>query len=152
MRRAVLVAFAALACAEGPRPEPLDSTESNYQLGVEVRANVGSPFIIVQRTQSWPALSANRVWYYAHVIDRHELTYSGREGTVLLVAYREFHEEPGSGAPMLARPAFAQDLRYDLALSDIIAFRDYRIRVIEATTEGIRAVVLSDRKPVPTEQ
>ena len=151
MRRIVLVAFAALACANHqPRPESIDSTESNYQLGVEVRANVGAPFIIVQRTLQWPARSANGVWYYAHLIDRHELTYSGREGTVLLVAYREFHREPG-GDP-LARPAFAQDLRYDLALSDTIAFRDYRIRVIEATTAGIRAVVLSDGKPEPPKQ
>jgi hypothetical protein len=41
----------------------------------------------------------------------------------------------------MARPAFYQDLNYDLSESKIIGFRDIRIEVIEGTNTDIKFMV-----------
>ncbi|MDZ4321556.1 MAG: hypothetical protein U1A07_22425 [Phenylobacterium sp.] len=64
-----------------------------------------------------------------------ELLYGGvSKGTVTL-AYREFMRD-------LARPAFSQELKYDLADGDEIGFRGARLKVIKATNVSIRYVVM----------
>jgi hypothetical protein len=65
------------------------------------------------------------------------LIYTGRTGNVIRMTYREF-----SGN--LARPAFTIDVTYDLSDSDIIAFREARLQVIEATNVSIQYKVLSN--------
>lgn len=66
---------------------------------------------------------------------RRELVYSGvSKGTVSL-SYREFVTD-------MARPAFTQDLRYDLAEGDEIGFRGARFKVLKATNTMIRYQVL----------
>lgn len=66
---------------------------------------------------------------------RRELVYSGSsKGTVKLL-YREFSND-------FARPAFSQDLTYDLADGDEIGFRGARFKVLKATNTSIRYVVL----------
>lgn len=59
------------------------------------------------------------------------------------VTYREFVRTgiTGTDPAEFARPAFAQEMQYDLSQSDVIVFREWRIRVLEATNEKIRAVV-----------
>jgi hypothetical protein len=63
-----------------------------------------------------------------------ELLYNGKSGKTIKVTYREFVDS-------MARPAFYQNLEYDLAESRDIGFRDIRITVIEATNSFIRFVV-----------
>lgn len=139
------MALAAVACNSRP-PQyvpPTDTTERSYTLGTEVRASVGAAFLSVQRTQKHHYWNAEwRYWTTEIQINRHELLYSGVDRKTLLVSYREYASQ--SEADLYARPAFAQDLRYDLAASDTIVFRDYRMRIIEATNEAIRVVVLSE--------
>lgn len=66
---------------------------------------------------------------------RRELVYSGAsKGTVKLL-YREFNND-------LARPAFSQDLTYDLADGDEIGFRGARFKVLKATNVSIQYIVL----------
>lgn len=66
---------------------------------------------------------------------RREIVYSGvSKGTVSLL-YREY-----SGN--MARPAFSQDLTYDLSEGDEIGFRGARFKVLKATNTSIRYVVL----------
>jgi hypothetical protein len=152
MKRTVLLlmALASLGCGSSPPPGPVatDRTERNYTIGVEVQATVGSPFITSERIQQhWYRTNAG-AWFSERQIDRHELLYSGRDGKTPLVTYREYSatDSYGAQAPvnLLARPAFSQELRYDLAASDAIVFREYRIRVAEATNESIRVVVVAD--------
>lgn len=60
-----------------------------------------------------------------------ELIYGGLSQKTISISYREFSD--GS-----ARPAFSQDLKYDLADGDIIGFRGARFQVLKATNVGIR--------------
>lgn len=66
---------------------------------------------------------------------KRELVYSGVSGGVVRLSYREFSGD-------LARPAFTQELTYDLADGDEIGFRGARFRVLKATNVSIRYVVV----------
>jgi hypothetical protein len=70
------------------------------------------------------------------------LIYSGKMGTRLRIGYREF-----SGN--LARPAFNNDVEYDLTESSVIGYKGARIEVIEATNEHIRYRVIRTFNSIP---
>lgn len=67
---------------------------------------------------------------------RKELIYNGRSGDTIRVIYREYT----SGD--LARPAFTQELQYDLSQQMEIGFREVRLQVESATNTVIRYRVL----------
>jgi hypothetical protein len=69
---------------------------------------------------------------------RQELLYNGKSKDTIRISYREFKDT-------LARPAFSQDLSYDLSESREIGFRGMIIEVVEATNSYIRFLV---RKPM----
>jgi len=69
-----------------------------------------------------------------------ELIYSGRAGNVLNITYREHNFRVTSaglsqGSP---RPAFTQQVQYDLSTSDIIVFQGWVIKVLDANNQTIR--------------
>lgn len=68
--------------------------------------------------------------------NRKELIYNGKSKDTIKLAYREYKDD-------LARPAFYQDLTYDLSESKIIGFRSMNIEVIEATNSSIKFIVKS---------
>ena len=59
-----------------------------------------------------------------------ELIYNGRIGSSAKFLYREI----SSG---MLRPAFSQEVQYDLGEADIVGFKGARIRVIDATNQSI---------------
>jgi hypothetical protein len=65
---------------------------------------------------------------------KQELIYVGKSKDTIRLSYREYIND-------MARPAFHQDLTYDLAESREIAFRDLRIEVLEATNSTIKFFV-----------
>jgi hypothetical protein len=65
------------------------------------------------------------------------LIYSGKLGNKLKIGYREF-----SGN--LARPAFNNNVEYDLNESNHIGYKGARIEVLEATNEHIKYKVLKN--------
>jgi len=67
----------------------------------------------------------------------HELIYNGKDGNNIRVSYREYKDD-------IARPAFFQDLTYNLKESDIIRYKNYKIKVHKATNEEIGYTVLED--------
>jgi hypothetical protein len=67
-----------------------------------------------------------------------ELIYGGQSSDTTFITYREFAQGD------LARPAFFQDLHYDLQSSRLITFRKWQIEVLEASNDGIRFRVLTD--------
>ncbi len=71
---------------------------------------------------------------------RYELLYAGLEGRTVSITYREYSIGESSA---LARPAFSQELKYELAQDGktIITFREVRIEVSEATNERIGFMV-----------
>lgn len=65
------------------------------------------------------------------------LIYSGRYGDKLRIGYREFSNS-------MARPAFNNEVEYDLSESNIIAYKGARLEVFEATNEFIKYKVISN--------
>ncbi len=63
------------------------------------------------------------------------LIYSGKVGNKIKLGYREFSNN-------LARPAFSNDVEYDLTESTIVGYKGARIEVIEATNQYIKYQVL----------
>lgn len=59
-----------------------------------------------------------------------ELIYTGISRNVVSILYREFKED-------IARPAFSQDLKYDLSDSKIVGYRGARFEIIKATNQGL---------------
>ncbi len=66
-----------------------------------------------------------------------ELLYSGIANDIIKIQYREFINN-------LARPAFYQNLEYDLSISKIIRWKNLTIKVIEANNEHLKYQILSD--------
>ncbi|MDO9047559.1 MAG: hypothetical protein Q7U66_07480 [Methylobacter sp.] len=59
-----------------------------------------------------------------------ELVYTGVSQKVISIFYREFNED-------MARPAFSQDLKYNLSESNIVGYRGARFEIIKATNQGL---------------
>jgi len=68
------------------------------------------------------------------------LIYSGRVGDKIRVGYREYSNN-------LARPAFNNDVEYDLKDSAVIGYKGARIEVLEATNEHMRYKVIRNFAP-----
>ena len=59
-----------------------------------------------------------------------ELIYGGMSQNTITISYREFNDDT-------ARPAFTQELKYDLSQTDPIGFRGARFQVIKANNTGL---------------
>ena len=66
-----------------------------------------------------------------------ELIYNGRIENQIKFIYREFSNEGFS------RPAFSQEIQYDLNESNVIGFKGARIRILKATNREIEYEVLA---------
>ena len=66
-----------------------------------------------------------------------EVVYSGRDGDTARMLYREY-------AGGVARPAFTQELSYDLSESSVVRFRSVEIEVKDATGSAVTYTVLDD--------
>jgi len=67
---------------------------------------------------------------------KQEFIYNGRVGNGIKFIYREFVND-------YARPAFTQDLQYDLSDDSIIGFRGLRLEVVNATNTKIEYKILN---------
>ena len=119
----------------------------SYAINAEQQANIGSSMLRVENItyvegKRWVGLlySKDGWQYFKYATDdsfKEELIYTGRAGNTAHESYREYRKE-------FARPAFYQELRYDLEKSDIIVFRNYKIKVLDANNEYIKFIVLTD--------
>lgn len=119
----------------------------NYSINVPMETNVGSPMVnntdvTWVEVKEWVGYFRSKDGYKITKTPtedsfKEELIYTGRTGNTIRVSYREYKEN-------FARPAFYQDLTYDLGESDVIVFRNYRIRVIQATNQYIRFNVITE--------
>jgi hypothetical protein len=66
---------------------------------------------------------------------KRELVYAGLSQNIITIQYREFKND-------FARPAFSQDLRYDLNESKVIGYKGARFEVVRATNQGLTYKVL----------
>lgn len=108
----------------------------NYEVGAVVSATIGSPILT-----SVEGAESN---HGAVSSFERQLIYSGKAGTVLRFSYREF-------STGLARPAFTQDVQYDLKESAVLAFQAIRMEVLASTNEQITVRVLAAEPSPATE-
>ncbi len=66
-----------------------------------------------------------------------ELTYSGVSGSSIRILYREYIDN-------MARPAFSQELTYDLKQSPIITYKSVKIEVLKADNSSLTYRVIDD--------
>ncbi len=101
----------------------------NYEKDLEQTATIGSPMI------DQGLEYRNNV--YNRVLERAEsqLIYSGKAGNVIKIVYREFSND-------MARPAFSQEVQYDLNDTTVIKFKHTTIQVLKATNQEITFRVL----------
>lgn len=64
-----------------------------------------------------------------------ELLYNGKVGNSVKFMYREISND-------LMRPAFTQEIQYDLSESKIVGFKGARIEIIEATNTHLRYKII----------
>lgn len=75
-----------------------------------------------------------------------ELVYSGRSGNEIGLTYREY---TNGAEGTMARPAFFQDLKYDISASTQVVFRSVELEILEATNTGITFRVTRDAQRLP---
>lgn len=68
---------------------------------------------------------------------RAQMIYAGLSGSTVRATYREFTGD-------LIRPAFNQELQYNLAQDSTIAYKSIKIQVLEATNSTLRYIVRQD--------
>lgn len=73
---------------------------------------------------------------------RTEILYSGKSSDTIRLLYREFKYD-------LARPAFYQELTYNLDESKNITFKNFKFTILEATNSYIKFIVDQDIAPSP---
>lgn len=66
-----------------------------------------------------------------------EIIYLGLDDKNMKAAYREYKDD-------IARPAFYQDITYNLEQSNTIRYKNYKIDVIDFTNEYVKFTVLED--------
>lgn len=66
---------------------------------------------------------------------RKELIYTGVSKGVISLTYREFSSD-------MARPAFTQDLKFDLAEGDVIGFKGARFKIMSANNTQVHYKVV----------
>lgn len=74
---------------------------------------------------------------YARDAFQQTLLYSGRVDNRIRISYREFLND-------LARPAFSNDVEYDLDQSRTVAYKGAQLEIIEATNQAITYRVISN--------
>ncbi len=119
----------------------------SYTVGNTSTARTGDTFLIdqngsVETVKSWVGiLNSSDGWKieerYSRDFVRKELLYSGKSGSTIEVSYREFRGG-------FAAPAFFQNLKYDLAESNVIQFQKFRIEIIQADNKQITYKILND--------
>jgi hypothetical protein len=106
--------------------------ESNGKLsGFAYCHNPGTPLKI----DEFQAFTFINTTVYAPGSMRKEILYNGKSKDTIKITYREYMND-------MARPAFYQDLNYDLAESKIIGFKGTQIEIIKATNSDIQYKVI----------
>lgn len=122
--------------------------------GRVIKAALADPWLAIQLYKSEPRICVITV-FHVHVCERAQgvtrtkrlalsddsfqqtLIYSGKLGNKIKIGYREFSNNQ-------ARPAFNNDVEYDLSESGVIGYKGARLEIIEATNESIKYRVIQN--------
>lgn len=92
------------------------------------RVELKQSFDHIELTESLVGRSPNSV---------RELVYNGRVGDNVKFIYREFSDD-------LVRPAFVQEVQYDLSESEIVGFKSLRMKILSASNTSITYELLEN--------
>ena len=119
----------------------------SYTLNVNEQSTTGVPMITAGYTTYATATGKHELseeqdrWksYEYETGDnfKEELVYEGRSGNTIHFLYKKYKK-------VLSHPSSSENLTFDLDSSDTIAYRNYKIKVLNATKEYIRFRVISD--------
>ncbi|WP_183407445.1 hypothetical protein [Massilia aurea] len=102
--------------------------------------DASSPILCLDRKRCVEAdFTVGKSTTYSRSSNQQTLIYSGRIGSRVTLGYREFAND-------FARPAFSNDVDYDVAESRILGYKGARIEVIDATNTEITYKVLAGFK------
>ena len=87
---------------------------------------------LVEEQDRWESFD-----YATNDLFKEEFIYTGRSNSTIHISYKQYKK-------ILSSPASSQELAFDLASSDTIIFKNYKIKILNATPEYIRFRVLSD--------
>jgi hypothetical protein len=119
----------------------------SYSINVEEQASTGVPMLsfgyakyattyakheLSEEQGSWRSFE-----YQTGDVFREELIYKGRADDQLYFSYKQYTR---ANSP----PASSDELSHDMKYSDVVLFRNYKIKVLKATNEYIRFLVLDD--------
>ena len=119
----------------------------SYSLNVEEQTSIDVPMITSEFIKSAQMASGHNLdeeqgsWrifdYPTKESSKEELVYKGISDGVLHLSYKKYGR-------ISTTPTFSREFTHNMANSDIMLFKDYRIKILNATSEYIRFVVLSD--------
>lgn len=138
MRKLIFFALLFAGCTSWDsyrEPTKTWHTFKDFDVGEIKVSNVGEPMVSIEK-----ALITD-VGQFEVERNRTELVYSGNANGIINLLYREFSN---TRYGQMARPAFDQNLTYDLNKSKVIRFRELEIEVIDAMNDIITFRVLED--------
>ena len=116
---------------------------SHYEFNKKYITKVGSPMVVRERCWGDSYYQAAKL---KDCVMRQELIYSGREGNVIHITYKEYVGEKSEYSP---NESFLDHVGFDLRESDIISFRDMYFKVIEASKTSIEFMVIDPLTYLP---
>lgn len=102
--------------------------------GVKTSVTVGTPIL------SWGYGRKGEISQQIKYEMKKQLIYTGIDHGVIQISYREFS---GSDENLFARPAFSEELKYDINKVRLISFQDVRIRIDSADQSSIEYVIMN---------
>ena len=111
----------------------------SFDLNQAQSTSVGSAMVIVESGMK------NDVYKWKVSGSRRELVYSGMDGNVLQVTYREYNVNQNG---TFIKDGFTQHLKYDLSESDVIQFRDTKIKILNTSSSSIEYMVIDADKEI----
>lgn len=91
----------------------------------------------IRKCESGVTVTRTKVPSYKDSSFQQTLLYLGKDGNKINIGYREFSND-------MARPAFNNDVQYDLNESRTIGYKGATIEVVEATNQYIRYFVVKN--------
>ncbi len=100
--------------------------------GYTTYATAAAHSALVEEQDRWQSFD-----YATNDLFKEEFIYTGRSNSIIHISYKQYKK-------ILSSPASSQELTFDLASSDTITYKNYKIKILHATSEYIRFRVLSD--------
>ena len=103
-----------------------------YRLKDSLSVSVGNPVLAIEEGRSRGYLRAGH---------KYELIYKGILNDVMTLVYREYTVDTEAD---YIKPAYSMEVSYDLTKGGHVEFRDFIIRVLEATSQRLTYVILEE--------